>query len=146
MAQQSDYSLADEVKMLSIRSLNLGFNDAENYRRKESKELFNRVFIKTEWLDMLCKPEISFLIGEKGTGKTAHAVYLTNSPYRDTYSVINFIRETEYQKFVSLKKEKQLSLSDYTNIWKVILYLLLSKKIREDEGNSSLIPNFITES
>jgi hypothetical protein len=63
--------------MLNVLDLQLGFSDAENYRRRENKELLNRLFIRNQHLDRLCEPAISFLIGEKGTGKTAYAVYLS---------------------------------------------------------------------
>ncbi|MFI5252720.1 MAG: P-loop ATPase, Sll1717 family [Bacteroidota bacterium] len=128
--------------MLPISELNLGFNDAENYKRRENKELFNKIFERTEYLDKLLKDNIFFLLGEKGTGKTAYAVYLSNNNYKNTNARINYIRETEYQKFINLKKEKQLQLSDYSNIWKVIIYLLLAEKISTDEGDNKLLRSF----
>jgi hypothetical protein len=57
--------------MKHVKSLNLGFGDAENYRMKEYKELFNHIFVKNEFLEKLLAPSTFFLIGEKGTGKTA---------------------------------------------------------------------------
>src|SRR5204863_7985207 len=83
--------------MKKVTELNFGFNDAENYRRRENKELFNQIFIRTNALDKLCSNESFFLIGEKRTGKTAYSVYLANNNYRDTRARINYIRETEYQ-------------------------------------------------
>ncbi len=128
--------------MKSIGELDFGFADAENYKKRENKDLFNRVFIKNDYLESLCDPSISFLIGEKGTGKTAYAVYMANSTYRNNRCDIKYIRETEYRKFITLKKEKHLELSDYTNVWKVIIYLLLSKKIDDVEGDNFSFKNF----
>lgn len=128
--------------MKSIPELDLGYRDAENYKRRENKELFNHLFLRTPSLDKLCDPSTFFLVGEKGTGKTAYAVYLTNNSYRNNLASIRYIRETEYQKFVSLKKSKNLDLSDYTNIWKVIIYLLISKQISEKEGKGLALPGF----
>ncbi|MDH5561830.1 MAG: funZ protein, partial [Deltaproteobacteria bacterium] len=65
--------------MLKISELPLGFTDAENYKRRENKDLFNHVFIKTDALEKICNPGTSFLIGEKGTGKTAYSVYMSNT-------------------------------------------------------------------
>ena len=129
--------------MLEINDLVLGFNDAENYKRRENKNVFNQVFIKNKNLDDLMSLSKYFLIGEKGTGKTAYAVWLSNNEYSNTRSKLNFIRETEYQKFVHLKKEKHLELSDYTNIWKVILYLLMAKHIYSIEGKNGFINKYI---
>jgi hypothetical protein len=116
-----------------ISELNLGFIDAENYQGKENKDLFNRIFVKNKYLDRLFLSYNYFLIGEKGTGKTAYSVFLSNNVYNDTISETKFIRETDYEKFVTLKKEKHLQLSDYTSIWKVILLLLLSKSLKTEE-------------
>ncbi len=128
--------------MKDILDLSLGYTDAENYRRTENKALFNTVFIRNEYLDKLCDPAISFLIGEKGTGKTAYSVFLANNEYKNTRASIRFIRETEYQKFISLKRDKQLSLSDYTGIWKTIIYLLLSQQIQTTEGGPEFLRRF----
>lgn len=119
--------------MKTISELNLGFIDAENYQSRSNKDLFNKIFIKNKYLDRLLLNYNYFLLGEKGTGKTAYAVFLSNNIYNNTISETKFIRETDYQKFVTLKKEKHLQLSDYTSIWKVILLLLLSKSIKKEE-------------
>ena len=128
--------------MKLIKDLVLGFADAENYKRRENKELLNRVFIRDAHLDSLCEPNVSFLVGEKGTGKTAYSIYLSNNNYKETISNIRYIRETEYQKFISLKREKHLSLSDFSSIWKVILYLLISKQVMDKEGVISHLLNY----
>ncbi|MEW6427258.1 MAG: funZ protein [Thermodesulfobacteriota bacterium] len=128
--------------MKMVNDLELGFSDAENYRRRENKSLLNRVFIRNHNLDRLCDPAISFLIGEKGTGKTAYAVYLANNDYLETLSSLRYIRETEYQKFIALKNEKHLGLSDYSSIWKVIIYLLLAQQIIDREGGIEFLRRF----
>ena len=119
--------------MKPIQQLRFGFSDAENYKRRENKELFNQLFIRTRSLDHLISDQAFFLIGEKGTGKTAYSVYLENNQYQNTRARISYIRETEYQSFIGLKKEKHLLVSDYAGIWKVILLVLLAKEVRDDD-------------
>ena len=128
--------------MKPILELNLGFRDAESYKLKDNKELFNKIFIRTEALDDLLRNNRYFLIGEKGTGKTAFAVYLTNSNYKNTNATLKYIRETGYEKFIYLKNKRQLELSDYTSIWKVILLLLIAEFIAEREIKYPLIQRF----
>lgn len=128
--------------MKNILELQLGYSDAENYRRRENKELLNKVFIRNEHLNRVCEPAVSFLVGEKGTGKTAYAVYLSNNDYKNTLASIRYIRETEYQKFIALKREKHLGLSDYTSIWKVIIYLMISQQVIEREGGAEFLRRF----
>ena len=124
-------------EMLSIEELQLGFSDAENYRRRENKSFFNKIFVRDTYLKELLKPSSFFLIGDKGTGKTAYSTFLANNNYENTLSEIKYIRETDYSKFIALKQQQHLGLSDYTSIWKVIILLLLSKSIKPDELNSN---------
>lgn len=119
--------------MIKARQLNLGSNDAENYKRKENKDFFNRIFVRDQNLEKLIAPETYFLIGEKGTGKTAYSVYLSNNEYKETRSNIRYIRETEYRRFIEFKSAKNLVLSDYVNIWKVLLLVLFAKDIESKE-------------
>jgi hypothetical protein len=118
--------------MLKIKDLELGSNDAEDYKRKELKDFFNTVFVKNIYLDKLLDMNTFFLIGEKGTGKTAYSIFLANNEFKNTRSMIKYIRETQYQKFITLKNEKQLFLSEYASIWRVIILVLLASNIKKD--------------
>lgn len=128
--------------MKRTKDLKLGFNDASSYRLRENKKMFDGFFVRTNDIAKLVDPNVSFLVGDKGTGKTAYAVHLSNCEYKNTSSFIKFISETEYQKFVELKKKKHLVLSDYSSIWKVILYLLLAEKIRNQNTENFLLKMF----
>jgi hypothetical protein len=119
--------------MKPIKDLNLGFLDAENYLKKSNREFYENIFIKNNNLDKLLLETTYFLIGEKGTGKTGYAVYLANKEYNGFSSVIKFMQNTDYDKFYNLKKEKHLQLSDYNDIWKVILLLLMAMSINESD-------------
>jgi hypothetical protein len=128
--------------MKKFVDLNLGFGDAENYKKRENKSLLNRYFIRNDELYAVLKPSNYFLIGDKGTGKTAYSLYLSNNEFENTSSYLNYIRETEYVKFIKLKKEKHLTLTEYTNIWKVLIYLLLSQQIKKGEKESVFLSKF----
>lgn len=119
--------------MKPFNKLDLGFGDAENYQHNDNKEKFNQIFVRNDFLENLMKLSTYFLIGEKGTGKTAYAVYLANNDYKNTISDIKFIRETDYDKFIYLKESNNLRLTDYVNIWKVILLLLIASSIKDKE-------------
>jgi len=127
------------MNMIPVPELVLGFSDAENYKRRENKDLLNKIFVRTRTLEKLCDHNTNFLIGEKGTGKTAYAVFLANNDYNNHLASLRYIRETEYQKFVSMKRARNLSLSDYSDVWKVIIYLLLAQQVRERESKMPLL-------
>lgn len=98
--------------MKPLNQLKYGFADAENYKRRENKDIFNQIFLRTDELDQLQNPSTFFLVGEKGTGKTAYAVYLTSTPSEEKKFSHKFIRETDYLKFISMKKSQSLALSE----------------------------------
>lgn len=133
-----DGSRSKGIEMKTLDKLTFGFADAENYRRRENKDLFNQIFLRTEALEALTAKSTFFVVGEKGTGKTAYAVYLTNYPSDVKKYSHRFIRETDYTKFISLKAKNALGLSEYTDIWKVIILLIVSGSIIENEPSASI--------
>lgn len=119
--------------MKKVEDLNVGFSDANNYTQRKNKAMFNEIFVKNHYLDELIQINSHFLIGEKGTGKTAYAAYLNNNEIKNTKSILKFISATDYEKFYILKKNNNLDLTAYSNIWKVIILLLLAKSITQDD-------------
>jgi hypothetical protein len=115
--------------MKKIKELKMPDNDAVNYTRSEDKEFFNNIFVIDETLDNICSSGKYFLIGEKGSGKTAYSVYLSNQEYKNTYSNRKSISDTDYKKFIQMRMNKHLALSDYNSIWKVLLFILIAKEI-----------------
>ena len=134
--------------MKKIRELNLGFSDAQNYTQRGNKQMLSEVFIKNAYLEKLLVPHVYYLIGEKGTGKTAYAVFLSNQEYKGTKSVLKFIQTTDYEKFHELKKRQLIDVSGYVDIWKTILLLLLAKSVAESDKTVSVfnrtnLPNLL---
>ena len=129
----------ERVKMKSVEDLELGFSDAQNYAQRHNKELFNSIFVRNTYLDDLVKQSVFFLVGEKGTGKTAYATYLSNNSYNGNTATTVFLSSTDYEKFYALKQRNELGLTNYGGIWKVILLLLISKSIKE---NSKVVNAF----
>lgn len=117
----------------SIASLNLGFSDAQNYTQRGNKQMLSEVFVKNNYLTKLLNPNVYYLIGEKGTGKTAYAAYLSNSEYEKNKSVLKYISGTDYERFYELKRRNQIDVSGYADIWKTILLLLLAKSVTDKE-------------
>ena len=124
--------------MKNVAALNLGFSDAQNYTQRGNKQMLSSVFVRNSYLDDLLKPNIYFLIGEKGTGKTAYAAFLNNNEYNNNKSLLKFINGTDYEKFYELKRTKRIDISGYVDIWKTILLLLLSKSVTENDTVVSL--------
>lgn len=100
-----------------ISDIDFGEYDATNYRDSSNRDFFNRIFVRDKKMYEILENNKYFVLGDKGTGKTAYSVYLSNNVIDNTYSSIVYMGETEYGKFVRLKKNRDLILSDYTDIW-----------------------------
>lgn len=118
-----------------IRELKEPFNDAVNYASRSDKEFFNKIFLRTDELQKCLSPSVYFLMGEKGAGKTAYATYIENNSLDNTKCRVVTMTETQYKRFVELKRDGKLTYSDYGNIWRFILLLVASQVIIEKSKN-----------
>ncbi|UYG06839.1 P-loop ATPase, Sll1717 family [Halomonas sp. M4R1S46] len=124
----------------SLRALQEPFNDAFNYRSRKEKELFNKVFLITDSLERCLSPSTYFLMGEKGAGKTAYAVYLENNALDNNKCQVTTMTETQYARFINLKKAGKLEYSDYANTWRsMLLFLVGHLVINKSKGIFSRI-------
>jgi len=121
--------MTTEKPWASIQSLQEPFNDAFNYRSRKEKELFNKLFLITDSLERCLSPSTYFLMGEKGAGKTAYAVYLENNAPHNNRCQVTTMTETQYSRFINLKKAGKLDYSDYANIWRSMLLFLVGHLI-----------------
>lgn len=113
----------------TISDLQEPFNDAVNYKTRQQKEFFSKIFLRTEDLLDCLKPSIYYLIGEKGSGKTAYAAYLENNDVEGTRCRLATMTETQYKRFIALKKKGHLDYSDYANIWRPMLLNMVAQML-----------------
>ncbi|MGX9713423.1 P-loop ATPase, Sll1717 family [Janthinobacterium lividum] len=114
-----------------IANLKEPYNDAINYRGRQYKEFFQRIFLTTEELERVLHPQVYFLMGEKGAGKTAYAVYLENNETKNHKCKLTTMTETQYKRFIAMKRQGKLSFSDYSNIWRSMLLFITGRMLVE---------------
>src|ERR1700733_6649606 len=122
--------------------LDVGFSNAENYQRRENKELLTRYFVRDEYLDKILDTNKFYVDGEKGTGKTAYATFLRNTDYKNHRVSIFDIRQTEYQKFLEMKRQGHLPLSQYSEVWRTLLLMAIATSILTESGTPEFLRRF----
>lgn len=123
--------------MKAFSEINLGYGDAANYKNnRKYKDLFSKVFVRDEKLDRLMRDDTYYLIGDKGTGKTAYSVFLENNEYQNTQSKVVNLEATDYKIFLNLRRLGFLQLSDFNRIWKIILLLMTAESIQKENISS----------
>ncbi|MDH1522180.1 P-loop ATPase, Sll1717 family [Achromobacter mucicolens] len=111
----------------ALKDLKDPFNDAVNYKSRLQKDFFNQLFLRTEELYKCLEPSVYYLLGEKGSGKTAYATYLENNLVQDTLCKLTTMTESQYNRFIAMKRQGKLEYSDYANIWRPILLNMASQ-------------------
>ncbi|MGX1360680.1 hypothetical protein QNJ95_37330 [Bradyrhizobium elkanii] len=103
----------------AIKSIRCGYADAQNYKNGQESGHFEASFLTDRHLEQLKARDVFFLIGEKGTGKTAYAIYLTYFSKGKYNSDITFVQPTDYTDLLSLSKDAKLSVADYSALWQI---------------------------
>jgi hypothetical protein len=117
--------------MLNVPSLNLGSVDAINYKTRGEHEFLAQILYREDYLESILKRQKYFLIGEKGTGKTAYAVFLNNADYNNTLSTVINLTENDYRHFVVLSQKNPSIVPYYVDVWRFILLLLVCNGIAD---------------
>lgn len=118
--------------MKKISELKTVKGDAYGYYNTSNDEatLFKKIFLVDDIIDRIKEPSRYFIIGEKGSGKTAYAVYLSQNSNDDSlFTSLKLVSNTVYDKFISMKSQRQLDMSSYKDVWKCILYLIIAEEV-----------------
>jgi hypothetical protein len=105
--------------------------DAIDYNRKDKKQFFQNSYLSTSFLEKACQGNCYFMIGEKGSGKTALASHIQLTSPKNIGAKLTSISETQYKRFIHLKEKGKLSYTDYSIIWRSTLLYLLAALILE---------------
>lgn len=128
--------------MIPFTEINVGFANAENYRKRENKELLTKFFVRDDFLEKLLDHNVYFLVGEKGTGKTAYSTFLRNNNYRGRKAFTFDVRQTEYRKLLELKRGGYLPLSQYSELWRALLLILAATSVLDGSGTPEFLRKF----
>lgn len=106
-------------------------NDAISYNTDDRRQIFLKVYDPTYHFKQLQEKGRYFIIGDKGSGKTALALYFQlNCPQNSSGKLLP-ITTTQYKKFILLKINKKLEYSDYASIWRSTLLMLVAQFVQQ---------------
>lgn len=119
---------------MSFVDLDLPFDEAENYLQPSNKNKFNSLFYKEKNFDKLLESTTYFLIGDKGSGKTAYSAYFCNNIVSSgIHSKRYVITVDDYGKIIQMKRDGKLNYSHYITMWKAIILIKLFATLDENE-------------
>lgn len=118
-------------KVSELRTLSTNADDFNEARNKLDEKLFDRVFLKDEFYELISNQNTYFIVGEKGSGKTAYAVYYCSNK-RKGIAELNRVPSQMYYKFISLKQRGQLDNTPYHEIWENVIMMMILNFIKND--------------
>jgi hypothetical protein len=116
--------------MKKIRDLDIPFNDAIEYNDAEKLSKFISHYNVTSAIDKLDQPNTYYVIGEKGTGKTAICLYYISRPGEDKCKILP-LSETFFERFVFMFRNGRIRSESFATIWRCILLLSICNIIYE---------------
>ena len=113
--------------MIPIERLKFGFPDARQYQSPLEIERFKTIYFPdSQQINKLKSEPVHFVIGDKGTGKTALATYFINGLDDDTVGQSIFLQKEDFSRFYNFTKTiPDFDPSDFGEMWRALVALLI---------------------
>lgn len=125
-----DFKLIKELDTVGDDAYDFYFGKDEN-----KKSLFHKIFVADKFYDKIKERNTYFIIGEKGSGKTAYAAYFCNNE-KGTLSKLSLVDEDVFSRFIGMKISEELRTTSYKKIWKNIIYFMLFHTLYSELNSS----------
>lgn len=110
------------------------YDEAENYLQSVNKEKMNHFFYKGDVYDKLKKTTTYYLVGDKGSGKTAYSAYYCNNQIEGNIKSKYFqISVDDYNKIIQMKADGKLDYTHYVTLWKAIILIKICSSLDSNE-------------
>lgn len=110
------------------------FDEAENYLQSANKEKMNKFFYKGDVYEKLKRQTTCYLVGDKGSGKTAYSAYFCNNQIEGNIKSKYFqISVDDYNKIIQMKSDGKLDYTHYVTLWKAIILIKICSSLDLDE-------------
>ncbi|WP_152982026.1 P-loop ATPase, Sll1717 family [Prosthecomicrobium hirschii] len=109
-----------------ISTLRLPYRDATQFMSQSDLQFFKENFVRLNSIEELLNKPSVFIIGDKGSGKSAFATYFSNSMDLSVNGTSLLFEKTDYDSFSNFAKGSgDLRMADYSGIWTSLLLVHL---------------------
>ena len=120
--------------MKSVSDLRFGSIDAQDYLNNPDgplSEFFKKSFYKSIHLERAIHPDVYFLLGEKGTGKSAYAVYASHHMKPGFLADTVFFNRNDFTRFIEVASSLGVQTSQFSSLWVFVFSVLLIDRLQE---------------
>jgi hypothetical protein len=108
--------------------------EVADWKLEAKLEESSRYFFPLREADLVLNGKRSFVIGRKGTGKTAISEHIVSIREYDTFSIKLSFKNFPFQDLYSLKDESYSSPNQFITLWKYVIYVCVCKMMMQSEG------------
>lgn len=108
--------------------------EIEDWKLEAKLENSHRYFYHTKIVDRLIKGKKSYVIGRKGTGKTAISEYLSGSSEYDIFSQKLTFKNFPFNTLYGLVDSGYTSPNQYITLWKYLIYSTICQLLSTNES------------
>jgi hypothetical protein len=119
---------------VEFSELFLRCHDASVFQEKNNHVVLSRVFYDDNNASRALEQDQYFIIGEKGTGKTIIAQYLSNIRTEKNCSVLDF-SSIDFETFRKLSNEGHFKFIQADQIWQVLLMVIAAEIVVKNEAD-----------
>lgn len=109
-------------------------DEVEEWKLEAKLENNSRYFYHVNVVDKLSNGKKQYVIGRKGTGKTAICEYLVSNKASDTFSQKLTFKNFPFNMLYDLKDEGFTAPNRYITVWKYLIYSSVCKLMANDES------------
>jgi hypothetical protein len=115
------------TNLIPISELDFGLPDARGYQTEKQWERFKALYFEDRaQIEKLKTEPVYFIVGDKGTGKTALATYFINGMDDDVSGLSVFLEKADFTRFYSFSSQQEgFDSSDFGEMWKAVFSLLI---------------------
>ena len=118
---------------------------AENWHLEAKAEDSDRYFYHLKYVDKILNGKKYYVIGRKGTGKTAIAEHLNNISDSKIFQVKLSFKNFPFNELYNLYNEGYTVPNQYISIWKYVIYSHVAKLMISNENIDSQIRGLLQD-
>jgi ABC-type oligopeptide transport system ATPase subunit len=108
--------------------------EVKDWKLEAKSENTERYFYHVDEVDNIARGTAAYVIGRKGTGKTAIAEYLLRLNRFDTFSEKVTFKNFPFNELYGLNNSAYTNPNQYITFWKYLIYSLVCKMMVRNEG------------
>ena len=108
--------------------------ELEEWKLEAKLESSKRYFYHTRVVDRLSKGKKSYVIGRKGTGKTAISQYLASSTAEGEFAQKLSFKNFPFNTLYELEDSGFTSPNQYITLWKYLIYSSICKMLSRNKS------------